>query len=509
MLVLATEQSIVFKRIQSYSTTPVTTPGDPGENLMLRKFCLKFCLKLSLGLLLIVTLAAPAPAAAAEKVPRYDKADCPFQVPEGRTIECGYVTVREDRRDPTSGAIRLAVAILRAKKPLPDPVVFLEGGPGGYAVAQAQRIFDNYASFVTDRDFILFDQRGIGYSQPALECPGYTKFLYDTLDKDDSTFALETQYYQAVRDCRDELTNQGINLWAFTTAASAADLNDMRTSLGYKTWNLLGVSYGTRLALVAMRSFSQGLRSVVLDSTIPPQFEPGGGRSVMNAFDVLFQQCGKDTQCNRNYRGLRAVFLSLISKLQAHPVIVPVTHPITGKQYNVMINGAAVVDAMFYALYSTKTIPYLPQMISDAGYGDYTELAKWVFRAKVLNDETTSFGASLSIGCSENLYSGQLCENWDVMRFNRPSTRPVTSRLPTLVLSGEFDPVTPPSYGRDTVRTLSSGFFFEFPGMGHGVTFADDCPRSIMQAFLKAPTKKPDAKCISKLSEPHFAPPDF
>jgi pimeloyl-ACP methyl ester carboxylesterase len=465
--------------------------------------------KLALAALLIIALVGAGPAAAQGKVPRYDKAECPFPVPAGRPIECGYLTVREDRSDPASSTIRLAVAILRAKKPLADPVVFLEGGPGGYALVQAQRIFDNYTAFTADRDFIIYDQRGMGYSQPVLNCPEVTQFIYDTLDKDDTSAAIQSDYLQAIRDCRDNLNNEGINLWAYTTAASAADLNDMRTALGYRTWNLLGVSYGTRLALVTMRSFPQGLRSVVLDSTIPPNLEPGGGRTIMNAFDVLFNRCARDTQCNRSYRGLRNVFLNLVAKLRTNPVIVQVTHPTTQKQYNMMINGAAAVEAVFYALYSTRTIPYLPQMIFDAVYGDYSELAKWVFRSKVLSDETISFGAAMSIGCSENLYSGPFCENWDIMQFNRPSTRPVTSRLPTLVLAGEFDPVTPPSYGRTTVKTLSSGYYFEFPGMGHGVTFADDCPRRIMLAFLKTPTRKPDSSCISKLNEPNFARPDF
>ncbi len=466
--------------------------------------------KLSMLLLIILAVVTrPIPVtAAAEKLPRYEKADCPFQPLAGLTIECGFVSVQEDHSDPESGVIRLAVAIMRAKNPRPDPVVFLEGGPGGHALKNARRIFETFAFVTTDRDFVLFDQRGIGYSQPALDCPEHTQFLYETLDENDSSFQVLNDYYRSIRDCRDFLIDQGINLWSYTTAASAADITDLRVALGYQKLNLLGVSYGTRLALVAMRNYPQAIRSVVLDSTIPPQHEPGG-RSIMNAIDVLFKSCARNQQCNTNYRRLRAEFLGLVAKLTADPVIVPVKHPVTGKAYQVMISGGAVVESLFYGLYSTRLIPLLPRMISDAVHGDYAELAKLVLRYRVLNAEDSSLGASISIGCSENLFSGRLCDNWDVMRFNRPSTRPVTSALPTLVLAGEFDPVTPPSYGRDTVKTLRNGHYFEFPGMGHGVTFAGDCPRSIMQAFLTTPTRKPNASCITKLPEPSFARPDF
>src|SRR5439155_13420646 len=183
----------------------------------------------------------------------------------------------------------------------PDPIVYLDGGPGGQTLRQAKRIFDNFASFAPDRDFVLFDQRGIGYSEPALDCPEHTQFLYDTLDQDDNSIRVVRDYNASIRACHDRLVDQGIDLWAYTTAASAADVNDLRIALGYRTWNLLGASYGTRLGLAVMRSFPQGVRSVVLDSTIPPQLEPGGGASFMRSLDVLFNRCTNDTSCNRSY----------------------------------------------------------------------------------------------------------------------------------------------------------------------------------------------------------------
>jgi pimeloyl-ACP methyl ester carboxylesterase len=189
------------------------------------------------------------------------------------TIACGMLTVREDRSQPNGATIQLAVAIIptRSPTPAPDPVVYLAGGPGSAALSGAPRLARAWAPFLANRDLIVFDQRGTGFSRPALRCPESERSsdaeLGRVLSADESVRA----EVAALQRCHARLVREGVHLGAYTSAASAHDLEDLRVALGYGRWNLLGISYGTRLALTAMRDTPQSIRSVILDSTYPLQ----------------------------------------------------------------------------------------------------------------------------------------------------------------------------------------------------------------------------------------------
>src|SRR5207249_7703609 len=166
---------------------------------------------------------------------------------EGQTVACGYLVVPERHAQPDGRTIRLAVARFasRQRDPVADPLVYLAGGPG----ESVQRLIGMFtgalaAAFTADRDFIAFDQRGVGRSQPALDCPELAaQYLEDAAralgarEEGDHTVA-------AARRCRDRLAAQGVDLAAYTTAESAADVDALRAALGYRQVNLLGVSYG-------------------------------------------------------------------------------------------------------------------------------------------------------------------------------------------------------------------------------------------------------------------------
>ena len=197
--------------------------------------------------------ANPAPPSSA-----FQTTSCPFKlaagVVEGKDVRCGYLTVPADHSRPQGTTIRLAVAIFKASysNPAPDPVVDLQGGPGTQLLATIGPVLTptNLPHFqLGDRDLILLDQRGVGYSQPSLGC----------------------QASETLLACHDRLVRQGINLNDYNTIQNAEDVHDLVHALGYHQVTLWGISYGTRLALTVMRLFSADIRSVVLDSTSPPQ----------------------------------------------------------------------------------------------------------------------------------------------------------------------------------------------------------------------------------------------
>jgi pimeloyl-ACP methyl ester carboxylesterase len=468
-------------------------------------------------------------APAQEAVPRFEPSDCPFQVPAGAAVECGYLVVPEDRGQPDGRTIRLAVAILKSRSdnPAPDPVVYLAGGPGASALRGVGGWLDT--PFLESRDFILLDQRGAGYSEPALNCPEIDEAVWHTfglaLSAEDE-IALEVE---AAIKCRDRLVNEGVNLAAYNSAASAADLNDLRRVLGYREWNLYGISYGTRLALTAMRDYPGGVRSVILDSTYPPrvgtyiEMVPNAA----HAFDVLFAGCAADPACNAAYPELKTMFYGLLNRMNANPIPITVPRPGTGEPVDLLITGDDMAGGVFSSLYSARMIPFIPLFVHQLAEGNY-ELLPPLAEEKLPDGGGEGVGMSYSVLCYEEApfddseaikaaienypqlrgflpfrSERSICEIWGAGKATPVETEPVSSDIPTLILAGEYDPITPPYWGETAAETLSQSFFYEFPGLGHAVTNSD-CPRSIAAAFLDDPNTAPDASCSARMSNPDF-----
>ena len=449
----------------------------------------------------------------------FQQTQCPFPLGaglvDGKNVTCGFLSVPEDRSLPKSPTIHLAVAIFKSpsSQPVPDPVLFLNGGPGDALLENQGPMFNvgNLAYLLQNRNLILFDQRGVGYSQPSLHC-----------------FDNETP-----RMCFDRLVNSGINLNDFTTQENAADVHDLIQALGYQQVNLEGVSYGTRLALTVMRQYPADLRSVVLDSVIPPQvnFFTSIAPSAQRAFNVLFHSCAIDSHCNQTYPHLQTVFYQLVTDLNRKPITFDTTSS-TGKNLTVHFSGNDLVLWLRQSLYFTWFIPYLPATIFQIRQHNYTQLTQIYGHSSI--NPTMSAGLFFSIECGEDmaiitqndleisaqglppqirpalldsdLFNLSACQVWGMKPVPTLQKEPVRSTIPTLVLQGEFDPVTPPINGTIAAQTLSKSYFFLFPGIGHGVmaSHASNCPNDIMNAFMENPTVKPDASCISNMYEPFF-----
>jgi pimeloyl-ACP methyl ester carboxylesterase len=466
--------------------------------------------------------ASPAPPSSA-----FQTTSCPFKlaagVVEGKDVRCGYLTVPEDHSRPQGTTIRLAVAIFKASysNPAADPVVDLQGGPGTQLLATIGPVLTptNLPHFqLGDRDLILLDQRGVGYSQPSLACPESTTMPHAT-------------GLQVLRACHDRLVRQGINLDDYTTIQNAEDVHDLVRALGYHQVTLWGISYGTRLALTVMRLFPADVRSAVLDSTSPPQvnIDTGFPAATQRAFDTLFRGCAANSSCNEHYPHLEAVFARLVSELNQHPATVQVTNPQTGKLVSGVITGDDVVNGLRTALYETALIPKLPKVIYQLAHHDYSQVAA-VSEAAQAALGSDSVGMFYSVQCSESTLTPQAmpaavqmvepetrhyfltalqddyanCQLWNVQPVPAAQWQPVTSAIPTLILAGEYDPATPPTYGMLAARTLSKSSFFLFPSTGHGVVGRNSCATSMFLAFLELPTEKPDTTCLAGVGEPLF-----
>lgn len=485
--------------------------------------------------------ATPVPAATAvvadRQTPRFEQADCAFDEPRNVDLECGYLVVPENRANPNSRTIRLHVAVFRsdARNPAPDPIVYLDGGPGGNPLETLQFSFDRWYRPLLERgDLIIFDQRGTGYSEPALDCPEETELSFEVLDQILSIQEGERRFIEAMRACHERLAREEeVDFTAYNSVASAADLNDLRTVLGYEEWNVWGISYGTRLALTLMRTFPEGIRSVVLDSTAPTQSsETELPAAADQVFKLFFQGCAADPQCNATYPDLEGVFYTLVEKWNAQPIKDTGTDPFTGERYEVALDGLSLFGLLFQMLYSTDTIPQIPRAIY-AAYED-VDYSLWIRFAlrNAVEDEFFSLAMLYTVRCNEEVpfdtpealaaaddafpnlqgtfdmstYT-RMCAFWNAGAAPPEENQPVTSDIPTLILAGEYDPVTPPEDGQRAAATLSRSFFFEFPGLGHGVSVDHPCPTAITRAFWDDPLQAPDSSCIAEMRGPAFIVP--
>lgn len=466
-------------------------------------------------LLSVVALLSLSQAA-----PRFERAPCPIEVAPGERIDCGLLTVPENRRKADSRSIRLPVMIFRSRAATPaaDPILFMPGGLGGSAVANRSSGKNN--RLLDDRDFILLEPRGAKFSQPALECPEVNALGVElNSGRLRGPRALQTLASTAGR-CRAALASQGVDLDGYTTEATADDLEDLRKALGHEKWNLYGFSYSTRLMLTVLRKHPGGVRSVILDSVLPPDvnFDEVATANLQRSLNLVFDGCAIDRDCGAAHPHLRERFARLVASADRHPLALNLP--------STQVRGAQVVEALYSALHDASLIPLLPRIISRAAAGDYTELAPlvkgnqgpssftWGLRYSVWCADEFPFedparmaaqrSPALGLGgIDESAASPEVCRAWNVTASPAVENEPVKSDVPALILAGEFDPDTPPDWGRQLLETLPNAHFVELRGLSHGASFSP-CGSQLLMAFLKAPGTAPPAGCALQLRGADF-----
>jgi pimeloyl-ACP methyl ester carboxylesterase len=471
--------------------------------------------------------------------PVFEQDTCRFAEPRGREITCGFVTVPEDRDEPGGNRVRIAVAIVKAEvgPTADDPIFYLDGGPGGESLEPLEFTFDRvFQPFAQTRDLVFFDQRGIGLSEPNLDCVEDLDLTYELLDDDLPNAEFLARQYEAIQACRDRLVADGIDLSHYNSATNAADVADIRIALGYDEINLLGISYGTRLAQTVMRDHPEGIRSVVLDSVYTPDVDLAVSTpaNLDRALDELFEGCADSSECAELYPDLEPRFFALVEELDGSPLLIQASDFLTGDEYDVIVDGAGLLGVVFQGLYSEEIIPTLPQLIDEVEQGQTATLSQLV-SINLSNVPFISVGMHLSVQCAEEIpfsdpadvdvaddsYPGfgdffetaptigppvfELCSIWDVPALGAVENEAVSSDIPTLVLAGEYDPITPPEWGRRVTATLRNSRFLLAPGLGHGVSLGSDCTALVSLAFIEDPTGSLDTACIDELPPPVWA----
>ena len=433
---------------------------------------------------------------------------------------CGTLKVYENRDTKQGRQLDLNIVVLPALRAdsQPDPLFFLAGGPGQGAARLAKPVREIFKRVLSDRDIVLVDQRGTGRSHP-LNC----------FNDDDSLTALTQTLEQALDEVKKCQAKYDADLALYTTTIAMDDLDDVRAFLGYDKINVYGGSYGTRAGLVYMRQHPDRLRSVILDGVAPtfmrlPLFFP---RDSQRAFDLLIKDCEQDDGCRAAYPNLGERIKALMARLEKDPPRVHVTHPRTGERADITIEPRLVANIIVSTLYSPVASALVPAVIAAAERNDFQSMLALSGISGGGDEPNMSVGMQLSVICAEDAprntpedlkresestlfgkyvmtIQQQACEFWPRGKVDESFYEPLTSAIPTLVLSGELNPVTPPTWGEQVAKTLSNSKHVVMPGTGH-TAGGTGCGQRIMRDFIeKGAVADLDTSCLSKVKRPGF-----
>ena len=399
---------------------------------------------------------------------------------------CRTIEVPINHAAPKDGFIELSMVKLPAirSNAAPDPMFVLAGGPGQGASDVIATLYPSLRKVHQERTLIFLDQRGTGKSG-ALEC--------EFLEVETADLPLEE-----LTECRAEMSIDPV--W-FQSNHLADDTEWVRNKLGYDTVNLYGVSYGTRLAMTIMRRYPQSIRSAVLDGVAPFQEPIGGdfGKRSRQMLEQVLTDCLLESDCADAFPNLRSEYTSVVDGLSAGQNIVH-PHPRTGKSTETFVDVEVFWGALQQLLYNSQTSATIPYAIHQiATENDWSAILGWM-DASPFTD--IPIGLYLSIICAEDAsqidYSSkpapglgvqtttqlkEMCGVWETEPVEATFFQPLVSDIPTLLLSGELDPVTPPSNAEGAIQTLTNAKHIVVSGTAHN-TIQQPCIYNLVRDFV-------------------------
>jgi pimeloyl-ACP methyl ester carboxylesterase len=433
---------------------------------------------------------------------------------------CGILKVPEDRTLPGGAAIDLSVAVVPAlnRRATAAPLFLLAGGPGQGATAMYASYAGAFARVNRNHDLVLIDQRGTGHSGP-LSCD----YVDDWLAPDDPMPALR----QATAAC---LHKYGDRVRFYTSRNAVADLDAVRRALGYPAIDLYAVSYGTRVAQLYMRRFPAAVHAAILDGVTFPEQAIGPDTPIdgQRALDLILARCKASPDCNAAYPELQQDLDSLRRQFGPQKTMITLDDPNSGLPLRIEFNRGMLNASLRFLSYSATQASLLPTLIHRAAKGELGTLAvQTVMTARQVGDQLAS-GMQNSVICSEDVpffsvsptdlaaisrtYQGadqldalrEICKLWPQGPVDADLHRPLHSDIPTLLLSGEADPVTPPADAERAAQGLARHRLLILSGEGHGQVATGCVPRLMAEFLDSASPAGLDATCLQRHSPAPF-----
>lgn len=439
--------------------------------------------------------------------------------------KCGTLEVFENRATRKGRTIKLNVLVLPATGPNrePDALFYFAGGPGSAATEDAAGIAGILARVREHRDLVFVDQRGTGQSN-ALNCD-----LFNPADP--QSFLGSFFPIDSVRKCREQLEPKA-DLTLYTTTIAMDDLDDVRAALGYDQINLYGGSYGTRAALVYLRQHPKHVRTVMLHGVAPTnQFMPRDfPQATERALQGVLSECEADEACRKAFPNVKVDAQRVLEQLLQSPAQVEVQLPGSKDPVKLSLNRNLAAEAIRYMLYSPGGANRVPLMLHTAAEGNYGPLTRAAFNFRRNLVATGSNGMYLSITCAEDLpwvkpqdaeklgantflgdyryrQQNEACGLWPRATINTKYADPVRSDKPVLIITGEWDPVTPPAHGDAVAKTLPNSLHLVVNDGAHGLGGLSgiECLNQLMATFVeRGAVKGLDTSCVKNIKRSGF-----
>lgn len=476
------------------------------------------------GFYFLWPLESRAPVESSADEYRFIETACWFVIPVDNNIRCGELHTPE-----SSGTFRLPVVRILNTSPdrRSDPVIYLQGGPGGSAQLNDEGIeyWLNWLIYADlKRDFILMDPRGVGRSKPALTCSAYDRFSLNALRYNLTQQQELEQGYAVVEQCFEGLARSGFKPEYYGTEITAQDLRALMLLLSsqnpeYESWNLLGVSYGTRVAITAANEFPS-VRALILDSVYPAGY--GGLQSWPALFDQSLRNfiawCDTDRSCTpADSAPMIDRLAQALQVLREHPINIHIPRWNGEAPLDLVLNDYRFLSAVFSATYSKHEWIYISGAIDAAINGERARL-QTLIETFINNAFSDSFYALafMAVDCSDHpispladyedslkrypLFAEYTADLWQYQACHflsaegeKPGLAPPLKQ-PSLLLAGALDPITPVAWARDMHQHWASSQLVILKDIGHAVINSDACIHENLRKFLDAP-QQPFTAC--------------
>ncbi len=408
--------------------------------------------------LLLLLLAVDSVSLLAQaNLPRLEPSDCIYKADAAHKTSCGYLVVPENRQNPAGRSMRLPYIYVESSNPNkePDPVLYTGGGPGVSSLHPVTSIARR--SLLRDRDYIAFEQRGTHFASPNLECDGEGQAVQQAYLEHRS---IDGAALNSVKACHDKLLKSGIDLSAYNTDESAADIEDLRRLLHIDSLNLMGISYSGGLMMAVLQKYPQHIRSLILDSPLP-EFVNIDEQELANFNEALSAAIGDRALLDRfhsYFSGLDGKTFKLSYQMK------------DGRAVQLDYGRSELLSILHGKIEDYDGIKELPQIISDMVDGRQDAYLKSYFDG-VFSGGGSISGMRLSVYCSDKMafedpalikqqetvmpwlagfhvndVYGAMCDAWPVKPIAASTKKPYYSNVPVLLGAGGLDDACRPLY---------------------------------------------------------------
>lgn len=438
---------------------------------------------------------------------------------------CMRAIVPENYEAPSGRKISLDIVILKAAHPGKDAksLFILEGGPGQRATESAEDEYEVWQKVAQTRDLVLIDQRGTG-TTPDLHCANASE---------EKKVLLKDLWPVSNLERCAKMLSQSVDLSRYNTTDSARDLDEVRAALHYSKIDIVAYSYGTRLAQEYLRRYEKMVRSVMLIGPVPPgSFTPADyARQNESTLMAVLDRCVADQECSTAFPDIYGDLARLKAKLTQVGLTVPAIGSAPDASTNPnQISAGIIVSYLRYKLYSVTTaatVPFLihtlasdnpnqAEILAIANWRDqFAQAAPWGLYTSIICSEDLPFidlkqqrrlAAGTLLGTYRIDQQSAVCEKWPRSKIASDFHSPITSNVPVLILSGQYDPATPYIYGEQIAVNMSNSRLMRLPNRSHaGIEEGDTCLEKLTQAFVdEANPNILETSCVDRLRFPKF-----